>query len=102
MNEAGNGQEQGDGRQGRPLTLTKKDFTSDQEVRWCPGCGDYAILAAVQGFMPELGLPTHQTVFVDTPGVHRPRTSDPRRSPRRSGSDPGPCRRTRTHRERWS
>src|SRR5437762_3804607 len=83
MNEAGNGQEQGDGRQGRPLTLTKRDFTSDQEVRWCPGCGDYAILAAVQGFMPELGLPTHQTVFVsgigcsgrftyymDTYGVH--------------------------------
>lgn len=32
--------------------LTKKDFTSDQEVRWCPGCGDYAILAAVQGFLP--------------------------------------------------
>ena len=35
---------------------TKKDFKSDQEVRWCPGCGDYAILAAVQGFLPELGL----------------------------------------------
>ena len=33
-----------------------KDFKTDQEVRWCPGCGDYAILAAVQGFMPELGL----------------------------------------------
>ena len=33
---------------------TKKEFTSDQEVRWCPGCGDYAILAAVQGFLPEL------------------------------------------------
>ncbi|MEU9717448.1 2-oxoacid:ferredoxin oxidoreductase subunit beta, partial [Streptomyces sp. NPDC047976] len=32
-----------------------KDFKSDQEVRWCPGCGDYAVLAAVQGFMPELG-----------------------------------------------
>ena len=32
-----------------------KDFKTDQEVRWCPGCGDYAILAAVQGFMPELG-----------------------------------------------
>ena len=32
-----------------------KDFTTDQEVRWCPGCGDYAILAAVQGFLPELG-----------------------------------------------
>ncbi|MGW3405479.1 hypothetical protein ACWDPI_28725, partial [Streptomyces zhihengii] len=31
-----------------------KDFKSDQEVRWCPGCGDYAILAAVQGFMPDL------------------------------------------------
>ena len=34
-------------------TLSKKDFTSDQEVRWCPGCGDYAILSAVQGLMPE-------------------------------------------------
>jgi 2-oxoglutarate ferredoxin oxidoreductase subunit beta len=34
----------------------RKDFTSDQEVRWCPGCGDYAVLAAVQGFLPELGL----------------------------------------------
>jgi 2-oxoglutarate/2-oxoacid ferredoxin oxidoreductase subunit beta len=45
-------------------TLTKKDFTSDQEVRWCPGCGDYAILSAVQGFMPELGIEPHQTVFV--------------------------------------
>jgi 2-oxoglutarate ferredoxin oxidoreductase subunit beta len=45
-------------------TLTKKDFTSDQEVRWCPGCGDYAILAAVQGFMPELGIEPHNTVFI--------------------------------------
>ncbi|MEU3692449.1 2-oxoacid:ferredoxin oxidoreductase subunit beta, partial [Streptomyces narbonensis] len=35
--------------------LAAKDFKSDQEVRWCPGCGDYAVLAAVQGFMPELG-----------------------------------------------
>ncbi|MEU9033293.1 hypothetical protein AB0D46_38520, partial [Streptomyces sp. NPDC048383] len=35
--------------------LKAKDFKSDQEVRWCPGCGDYAVLAAVQGFMPELG-----------------------------------------------
>jgi 2-oxoglutarate ferredoxin oxidoreductase subunit beta len=43
---------------------TKKDFTSDQEVRWCPGCGDYAILAAVQGFMPELGLRRENVVFV--------------------------------------
>ncbi len=45
-------------------TLTKKDFTSDQEPRWCPGCGDYAILAAVQGFMPELGIEPHKTVFI--------------------------------------
>jgi len=45
-------------------TLTKKDFTSDQEVRWCPGCGDYAILSAVQGLMPELGVEPHKTVFV--------------------------------------
>ncbi len=45
-------------------TLTKKDFTSDQEVRWCPGCGDYAILSAVQGLLPELGVEPHKTVFV--------------------------------------
>jgi 2-oxoglutarate ferredoxin oxidoreductase subunit beta len=64
-------------------TLTKKDFVSDQEVRWCPGCGDYAILSAVQGLMPDLGIPPHKIVFVtgigcsgrfvyymDTYGVH--------------------------------
>ena len=44
--------------------LTKKDFESDQDVRWCPGCGDYAILNQVQKLMPELGVPRHQTVFV--------------------------------------
>jgi len=44
--------------------LTKKDFSSDQETRWCPGCGDYAILASVQGFLPELGIPPEKTVFV--------------------------------------
>jgi 2-oxoglutarate ferredoxin oxidoreductase subunit beta len=43
---------------------TRKDFTSDQEVRWCPGCGDYAILAAVQGFLPELGLRRENVVFI--------------------------------------
>ena len=43
---------------------SKKDFTSDQEVRWCPGCGDYAILATMQGFMPELGLRRENVVFV--------------------------------------
>jgi 2-oxoglutarate ferredoxin oxidoreductase subunit beta len=41
-----------------------RDFKSDQEVRWCPGCGDYAILSAVQGFMPELGLAKENIVFV--------------------------------------
>ena len=41
-----------------------KDFKTDQEVRWCPGCGDYAILAAVQGFLPELGLRKENIVFV--------------------------------------
>jgi 2-oxoglutarate/2-oxoacid ferredoxin oxidoreductase subunit beta len=45
-------------------TLTKQDFSSDQETRWCPGCGDYAVLAAVQGLMPELGIPPHRVVFV--------------------------------------
>ncbi len=62
---------------------SKRDFTSDQEVRWCPGCGDYIILAAVQGFLPELGLRRENIVFVsgigcssrfpyylDTYGVH--------------------------------
>jgi 2-oxoglutarate/2-oxoacid ferredoxin oxidoreductase subunit beta len=46
------------------VTLTKKDFTSDQEVRWCPGCGDYAILSTMQGLMPELGVKRENTVFV--------------------------------------
>ena len=49
---------------GAPLGLTKKDFASDQETRWCPGCGDYAILATVQQFLPELGLPPERIVFV--------------------------------------
>ena len=46
-----------------PVT-TRKDWTSDQEVRWCPGCGDYSILAAVQMLMPELGVRRENTVFV--------------------------------------
>ena len=46
-----------------PLT-TKKDWTSDQEVRWCPGCGDYGILLAVQQLMPELGVAPENTVFI--------------------------------------
>ena len=46
------------------LGLKAKDFKTDQEVRWCPGCGDYAILAAVQGFMPELGVARENIVFI--------------------------------------
>ncbi|MEZ5186752.1 MAG: 2-oxoacid:ferredoxin oxidoreductase subunit beta [Candidatus Nanopelagicales bacterium] len=46
------------------VTLKAKDFKSDQEVRWCPGCGDYAILAAVQSFLPELGRRPEDIVFV--------------------------------------
>ncbi len=56
MSESGNG--------AGPATLAKKDFQSDQETRWCPGCGDYAILASVQGLMPELGVPPEKTVFI--------------------------------------
>ncbi len=54
----------GDNGQTKTLTLTKKDFVSDQEVRWCPGCGDYSILAQVQKVMPELGIPKEKIVFV--------------------------------------
>ena len=46
-----------------PVT-TKKDWTSDQEIRWCPGCGDFSILMAVQMLMPELGARREDTVFV--------------------------------------
>ena len=66
-----------------PITLTRKDFVSDQEVRWCPGCGDYAILAQMQKIMPELGIPKKDIVFIsgigcssrfpyymDTYGIH--------------------------------
>lgn len=55
------------GLAGVPLSLTplnRKDFTSAQEVRWCPGCGDYAILAAFQGFLPELGIKRENTVVI--------------------------------------
>ena len=58
------------GTEGVPLVSedqapqTGKEFTSDQEVRWCPGCGDYAVLKAVQGFLPTLGLRRENIVFV--------------------------------------
>jgi 2-oxoglutarate ferredoxin oxidoreductase subunit beta len=47
-----------------PIQTTLKDWESDQEVRWCPGCGDYAILKAVQRTLPELGADPANTVFV--------------------------------------
>lgn len=49
---------------GEVKPLTKKDFTSDQVVRWCPGCGDYSILAQTQKLLPELGIPKENVVFV--------------------------------------
>ncbi len=55
------------GVEGVPLNdaaQTAKEYTSDQEVRWCPGCGDYAVLKAVQGFLPQLGLRRENIVFV--------------------------------------
>ncbi len=65
------------------ITLTRKDFVSDQTVRWCPGCGDYSILAQMQRVMPELGIPKENIVFIsgigcssrfpyymDTYGIH--------------------------------
>ncbi|MBS1615728.1 MAG: 2-oxoacid:ferredoxin oxidoreductase subunit beta [Bacteroidetes bacterium] len=45
-------------------TLTAKDFQTDQEVRWCPGCGDYAILAAMQKTLPQLGVPKEHIVVI--------------------------------------
>ena len=59
----GNGGDPAD-EAGVTLALTKKDFASDQETRWCPGCGDYAILATVQQFLPELGIPPEKIVFI--------------------------------------
>jgi 2-oxoglutarate ferredoxin oxidoreductase subunit beta len=49
---------------GAPTVLSKKDFASTQEVRWCPGCGDYAILSSVQQVFPELGVPREKFVVV--------------------------------------
>ena len=46
------------------VKLTRKDFQTKGDVRWCPGCGDYAILATVQRLMPDLGVPRENIVFV--------------------------------------
>jgi 2-oxoglutarate ferredoxin oxidoreductase subunit beta len=47
-----------------PVALARKDFQSDQEVRWCPGCGDYGILAAIQFLLPDTGIKPEELVFV--------------------------------------
>src|ERR1043165_5949981 len=47
-----------------PLALTANDFASDQDVRWCPGCGDYAILQAMKKVLPQIGIPREQIVFI--------------------------------------
>jgi len=47
-----------------PLALQRRDFVTDQEVRWCPGCGDYSILAQTQKLMPDLGVPREKIVFI--------------------------------------
>lgn len=70
-------------KDGGTAQLTRKDFTSDQEVRWCPGCGDYAILAQIQKTLPSLGIAKENLVvvsgigcssrfpyYVDTYGFH--------------------------------
>jgi len=48
----------------QPIQLTRKDFVSDQDVRWCPGCGDYAILAQMQKTLPEMDVPREKIVFI--------------------------------------
>ncbi len=72
MSEANGHGQQGEGHRLRSLTLVPraaarsatKDFKSDQEVRWCPGCGDYAILAAFQAFLPELEVPRENIAVI--------------------------------------
>src|ERR1035438_7457680 len=49
---------------GQPVKMTAKDLITDQEVRWCPGCGDYSILKQVQTVVPELGIPRENIVFI--------------------------------------
>ena len=85
------------------LQLTRKDFASDQEVRWCPGCGDYSILAQMKKVMPDFGVPKENIVFISRHRLlqplsvlhehlrlpHHPRPgADPRHRP--EGGPPGP------------
>jgi 2-oxoglutarate/2-oxoacid ferredoxin oxidoreductase subunit beta len=59
-----NGTNGANGSNGTPIKLTRADFVTNQEVRWCPGCGDYSILAQVQKVMPELGIAKEKIVFI--------------------------------------
>src|SRR5215475_3969214 len=63
-NESGNGAAESSNGGGTAVKLGRKDFQSDQEVRWCPGCGDYSILAAMQLELAELGVRPENLVFV--------------------------------------
>ena len=51
--------------------LDRRDFVSDQAVRWCPGCGDYAILAQTQKVFPDLGVDKEKVVFIQFMGEHQ-------------------------------
>ena len=64
MTDATNGQPPLSPENAEVIQLTRKDFVSDQEVRWCPGCGDYSILAQTQKQMPDFGVPKENIVFI--------------------------------------
>src|SRR6185369_15137456 len=64
MTETTNGQPTLSPENAEVIQLTRKDFVSDQEVRWCPGCGDYSILAQTQKQMPDFGVPKENIVFI--------------------------------------
>src|SRR6201994_13044 len=110
MSESNGHAQEGEGHRLRSLTLVPraaarsatKDFKSDQEVRWCPGCGDYAILAAFQAFLPELQIPRENLVivsgigcssrlpyYVDSYGLHSIHGRAPAIATRPAGSPPG-------------
>ena len=64
MTESTNGQPPLSPENAEVIQLTRKDFVSDQEVRWCPGCGDYSILAQTQKVMPDFGYKKEDIVFI--------------------------------------
>ena len=66
--------------------LTRKDFSSDQAVRWCPGCGDYAILAQTQKVFPEITTKKEDVVFIS--GIGREKSCDTKAAWRAENPDP--------------